>query len=315
MGKSKFVVYAALTLNAVVAAGKFVAAALTGSSSMLSEGFHSSVDTADQALLLLGMRRSRRPPDELHPFGHGKELYFWSLVVAMVVFGVGGGVSVYEGVMHVLHAPPMESAAWNYWVLGISAVFEAISWVVGVREFVKSKPAGVGVWKAFRRSKDPTVFTVVFEDSAALVGVGFAFAGVFLSHRLQRPWIDGAASICIGLLLAAVAVFLARESKNLLVGERADLEQVRAISRIAREDPAVRQADPPMTMQLAPDEVLLNLGLHFREGLTLDEVEGAVDRLEARIRGAYPEVKRIFIEAKSFRKGDRAADTAGKPSG
>ena len=311
MKQSKFVVYAALGLNAAIAVSKFVAAALTGSSSMLSEGFHSSVDTADQALLLLGMRRSRRPADELHPFGHGKELYFWSLVVAMVVFGVGGGVSVYEGVQHIVHAPRLESATWNYWVLGVAAVFEAISWVVGVREFVRSKPEGLGAWEAFRRSKDPTVFTVVFEDSAALVGLGLAFAGVFLSHRLGRPWIDGAASICIGLLLAAVAVVLARESKNLLVGERADLAQVRDIARIVAADPAVRGADRPMTMQLAPDEVLLNLGLHFREGLTLDEVEGAVDRLEARIRGRYPDVKRIFIEAQSFREG---TDTASKPA-
>jgi divalent metal cation (Fe/Co/Zn/Cd) transporter len=217
---------------------------------------------------------------------------------------------VYEGVLHIVHAPPLESAVWNYWVLGIAAVFESISWLVGVRAFMRSKPDGLGVWEAFRRSKDPTVFTVVFEDSAALVGLALAFLGVFLSHRLGRPWIDGAASICIGLLLAAVAVVLARESKNLLVGERADLGQVRDIARIVASDPAVRGADRPMTMQLAPDEVLLNLGLHFREGLTLGEVEGAVDRLEAKIRGAHPEVKRIFIEAQSFRE----TDTADKPA-
>lgn len=297
----KFVVYAALAMNAAIATFKFVAAALTGSSSMLSEGIHSTVDTANQALLLLGMHRSRRPPDRLHPFGHGKELYFWALIVAMVLFGVGGGMSVYEGILHVVHAPPLEDPTWNYWVLGASFVFESVSWVIGVREFRRAKHPGTGFLAAARRSKDPTVYTVVFEDSAAILGVVVAALGVIFSHRLGLAWIDGAASILIGLILSGVAVFLSYESKNLLVGESADPAEVEDLRRLAEADPAVRGVERPLTMQLAPREVLLNLALHFEPGLTLADVEAAIDRIEARIRSAHPDVKRIFVEAQAFR--------------
>ena len=191
-------VLAALGANVGIAVAKFVAAVVTGSSAMLAEGIHSVADSGNELLLLVGRRRAARPEDELHPFGHGKELYFWSLVVAMVIFGVGGGLSVYEGVLHVLHAPRTADPTWNYWVLAIAFVFEGASFAVGYREFLRNKVEGDGFLAAARRSKDPTVYTVVFEDGTALAGIVVAAAGVFGSHRLGAPWLDGAASIVIG---------------------------------------------------------------------------------------------------------------------
>jgi cation diffusion facilitator family transporter len=281
---------------------KFIAAAFTGSSAMISEGIHSLVDTSNQGLLLLGLRQSKEPADEAHPFGHGKELYFWGLIVAIILFGVGGGMSVYEGITHLQHPVEASSPLWNYAVLALAMVVEGISWIIAVREFLPSKEPDESYWQAIRASKDPSIFVVIFEDTAALLGLLFAFAGVFLSERLGNPVFDGIASILIGLTLGTVAVFLAYESKGLLIGESADQEIVQNIREIARGDEDMEQVTRAMTMHLGPDEILLNMTVEFRGGLSGPEIAKAVDRVEREIQKEYPAVKHIFIETDSIVK-------------
>lgn len=302
---STLVVYGAIVGNAMIAISKFVAAAFTGSSAMISEGIHSTVDTGDGLLLLLGQHRSKRPPDERHPFGHGREIYFWSLIVAVMIFGVGGGMSVYEGITHLMHPTKLEDPTWNYVVLGIAALFEGTSLGIAIREFLHVKEPDEGIWKSIRTSKDPGIYTILFEDSAALVGLLIAFLGVWLGHRLQTPYADGIASILIGCVLTAVAVMLIYESKGLLIGESADREQVNAIRKMVSADPAVKDVGQPLTTYLAPHDILLNLDVRFRDQLTLPELESAVDRLEKSIRQTFPDIHRIFIEAESLRRTAR----------
>jgi cation diffusion facilitator family transporter len=303
---SKTVIVAAVGANLAIAATKFVAAAFSGSSAMLSEGIHSLVDTGDGLLLLLGMRLSRRPPDLNHPFGHGKELYFWTLIVAIVIFAVGGGMSIYEGMTHLRHPTPLENPLWNSVVLGLAIVFEGYSWGVAIRAF-RTAQRGQNAWQAIRTSKDPTTFTVLLEDSAALLGLLVALVGVYVGHQLQNPYLDGLASLIIGLILAAVAVLLASESKGLLVGESADARAVASIQTLAAADPAVERVAPPLTMHLGPHEILLNLEVTFRQALSAAEIVAAVDRLEAAIRSHHPDVKRIFIEAECVAERSRQA--------
>jgi cation diffusion facilitator family transporter len=300
-------VYAAIAANFVIAIAKFAAAAVTGSSAMLSEGIHSVVDTGNETLLLLGLERSRKPPDELHPFGYGKELYFWSLIVAILLFGIGGGLSVYEGIDHIRRPEELQSPFWNYVVLGVALVAEGLSWWIAIRQLLKDRTSKVGVFRAFRQSKDPAVFVVVGEDTAALLGILVAAAGVYLSHRLQAPWIDGAASIVIGLILAAVAVMLVYESRALIVGEAADPILVSDVHAIVARDPAVLRTRPPLTMQMAPDEVLLNMDIQFRRDLSADALIAAIDRIEAAIRKQHPSVSRIFLEVEAVRASVRTA--------
>ncbi len=297
-------VVAAIISNFIIAIAKFVAAFMTGSSAMVSEGIHSVVDTGNEMLLLLGIHSSRKPADKLHPFGHGKELYFWSLVVAIILFGVGGGMSIYEGVLHILHPAEITDPLWNYGVLGIAFLSEGTSWLIALKEFRKKKGDDT-FWHALRFSKDPSVYTVLCEDTAALSGILVAFSGVFLGHLFNNPYYDGSASIVIGLILGAVAVFLAYESKGLLVGESADENVVRRIGEISGEDPAVKNVYEILTMHFGPEQVLLNMNLEFKADVPADELPGIIDRLEAKIRDEYPEIKRIFIEAESFRKPNR----------
>jgi len=288
--------------NAAIAVSKYIAAAFTGSSAMLSEGIHSTVDTGNGLLLLLGLHRSRKPPDQSHPFGHGKELYFWSLIVAITIFGIGGGVSAYEGILHLLHPQPLEDPTWNYWVLGLAAVFEGASFAIALREFLHAKGAR-STWQTVRTSKDPTVFIVLFEDSAALLGLLAAFLGVYLGHMFNNPFVDGVASIVIGLLLAGVSVVLAHESKGLLLGESADPAIVKDIHELSRALPIVADVQCPLTMHFGPDEVLLNLEIQFRPGLPPGEITQAINQLEREIREKHPEFKRIFIEARALQGG------------
>jgi cation diffusion facilitator family transporter len=294
-------VYAALGANLLIAATKFVAAGMTGSSAMLSEGVHSLVDTGNQALLLLGIYQGRQPPDETHPFGYGKALYFWALIVAIILFGVGGGISFYEGLVHLRHPTPLEDPTVNYVVLGLAASFETVAFTIALRALLSAR-RGQPLWQAVRQSKDPAVFVVLFEDAAALAGLLVAFLGVFLGHRLGNPALDGVASLVIGVILAAVAGFLARESKGLIVGESADLDTLRSIRRLVESDPAVAAAGPPLTMHLGPDQVLLTLEVEFRPELQPGEVPGAIQRLEQAIRARHPVVHRIFIEAAGIRR-------------
>jgi len=292
------VIYVAVAGNLTIAAIKFMAAWFTGSSAMLSEGLHSVVDTGNGLLLLLGIHLSQKPADEAHPFGHGLELYFWTLIVAILIFAVGGGMSVYQGIEHLRHPAPPGDPTWNYVVLACSFVFEGATWAVALKEFLAQK-GNQGIWQAVRTSKDPTTFMVLFEDSAALLGLGVAFVGIFLDHLLGSGYLDAVASILIGLILAAVATVLAYESRGLLVGESADPRTVANIRKLVEGDAAVERVRPPMTMHFGPDQVLLTLDIQFRKELSAREVEVAVDRIEKKIRDRYPVIKHIFLEADS----------------
>ena len=295
----KKTIFAAIGANLAIAITKFIAATITGSSAMLSEGIHSVVDTANELLLLLGIRLSQKPPDENHPFGHGQELYFWTLIVAILIFSVGGGMSIYEGISHLLHPSPLEDPLWNYVVLGFAIVFESFSWTVAFKEFLPQK-GEQNIWQAVRTSKDPTIFTVLFEDSAALLGLFVAFCGVFFGHIFNNPYLDGTASILIGIILAIVAVILAYESRGLLVGESANKAIVASIRQIAVSDPAVEGVMRVLTMHLGPHEVLLNLEIQFHKNLSAEEIASAVERIEQTICTKQPDIKQIFIEAKSL---------------
>lgn len=294
-------IYAAIGANFLIAVSKFIVAGITASSAMLSEGIHSVADTGNQALLLLGIRLSKRPATPDHPFGYGKELYFWSLIVAIVLFGVGGGISLYEGIIHLEHPAELRDPRWNYIVLALAMVFESIAFAIAFRELAHA--AGErDMWKAVLGSKDPTIFVVLFEDAAALAGLVVAFFGVFLSHRLGMPILDAISSLVIAVILMSVAVFLAYESRLLLLGEAADVEIVRSIETIVSREADIREVRRPMTMHLGPAEVLLNMGLTFRDGLSTAEITRAIDRVEQHIQEAHPQIKRIFLEAEALRQ-------------
>jgi cation diffusion facilitator family transporter len=301
---SKTVIYAALAGNGLIAATKFAAAAFTGSSAMVSEGIHSLVDTGNQALLLFGLRRAKKPPDERFPFGHGKEVYFWSFVVAILIFGLGAGISIYEGVSHLLKPPALRNPLVNYVVLAFALVFEGAAWTFAFREFRKTK-GKLGWLRAVQASKDPTVLVVLFEDSAAMLGLLIALAGVGLSQASGNPLYDGAASIGIGAVLAVTAAWLAAETKGLLIGERARPDVVEDIRRICRDLDKVERVNEVLTMHMGPEYVLATLSLEFADALTITELERTIEDLNQRIRAAHPEVKKVFIEAESVaRPGD-----------
>ena len=292
---SKKVIYAALAGNLLIAITKCGAAAFTGSSAMTSEGVHSLVDTGNEVLLLYGLHRASRPADLSHPFGHGRELYFWSFVVAVLVFALGAGVSFYEGVSHVLAPHPAENVLVNYVVLGLSFLFEGFSWWVALREF-RAKKGRQGYLDAVRRSKDPTTFTVLFEDSAALIGLALAAAGIAAADLLEMPELDGVASIGIALVLAATALFLARESKGLLIGEPALPAIQESVLRTAQRDPAVQRANGVITVHLGPDQIVAALSIEFEDDLTAPAVEACVLRIEAAVKAEHPEITALFVK-------------------
>jgi cation diffusion facilitator family transporter len=289
------VVYAALAGNLAIAITKFVSAWISGSSAMLSEGVHSLVDTINELLLLYGLHRAGKHPDHNHPLGYGRELYFWSFIVALLVFALGAGISFYEGIVHLLAPTPIEHAFVSYIVLGLSFVFEAASWRVAMKEFRAAK-GELGYFEAFQCSKDPTTFTVLFEDTAALVGLLIAFAGILGAQLFGVPRLDGIASISIAVVLAVSSLFLARETKALLIGESA-LPRVRdSILKIAGADPAIRKANGVLTVQLGPDQVVAALSAEFEDRLTTPEIETCVNRVEAAIKAAHPEISTLFVK-------------------
>jgi cation diffusion facilitator family transporter len=292
---SKTVIYAALAGNFLIAATKFVAAFFTGSSAMLSEGVHSLVDTGNGGLLLFGMHRAARPADRTHPFGHGRELYFWSFIVALLVFALGAGVSFYEGVIHIIEPEPIRNVKVTYIVLGLSMLFEGFSWFVALKEFRTTK-GRLGYIEAVRLSKDPSVFTVLFEDSAALLGLGIAFVGILASQILDMPELDGVASIGIAIVLAMTAIFLTRESKGLLMGEAALPAVQEAVLRIAQADPTVRGANGVITVHLGPNQIVAALSLEFEDNASAPDIEACVIRLEKTVRAELPEVVALFVK-------------------
>jgi cation diffusion facilitator family transporter len=295
---TKKVVYAALLGNLLIAATKFGGAFYTGSSAMLSEAVHSVVDTGNEALLLYGMHRSKMPADARFPFGHGKEIYFWSFVVALLVFALGAGVSVYEGVHHLRHPESMQSPRVNYVIIALSILFEGGSWTVALKEF-RERKGEHGYIDAVRRGKDPTTFTVLFEDSAALLGLLVALAGVGLSDWSGNPVYDGGASIVIGLILAATAIWLARETKGLLIGESANREVVEGIRELVRCDTEVDRVNEVLTMHMGPDFILVNISVHIAPQVDRARVHQVFDSIDHRIKERYPNVRRVFIESEN----------------
>ena len=302
---SKRVIYAALLGNVLVALTKFAAAGITGSSAMVSEAVHSLVDTGNEILLLYGLRRAARPPDELHPLGHGRELYFWSFIVTLLIFGLGAGVSVYEGVNHVIAPVRISDAIVNYIVLGIAFVFEGVSWAVAIKEF-RSAKGKRGYFETVRQSKDPTMFMVLFEDTAALIGVIIAAAGIAASETFDRPVLDGVASIGIGLLLGVVAMFLAREAKGLLIGEPAASEVVSSICAIARAHPGVERSNGLFTVHLGPEQIVASISIDFMDSLSAADVETLVATIEQRVKSVHPEVVLLLIKPQSAAAFERA---------
>jgi cation diffusion facilitator family transporter len=295
---SRNVIYAAIVGNLLVAATKFTAAAVTGGSAMLSEGVHSVVDTGNSILLLYGMDRASRPPDDSHPLGYGREIYFWSFIVAVLVFALGAGVSFYEGISHILDPQPIQFPIINYAVFAASAVFDGTSWLIALWSFKDDKRYR-DIPRAIHDSKDPPSFINLFEDSAALIGLLIAVCGTYLSVRYSLPWLDGLASIMIGLVLATAALFLAIETKGLLIGEPADPAIVESIRNIAMQIDGVANANGILTVHLAPKQVVVALSLEFQDDLTTTDIEQKVTELEHRLRTAYPIVTAVFIKPQS----------------
>jgi len=290
------VIFAALAGNTLIAVTKFTAAALTGSSAMLSEGIHSLVDTGNQVLLLYGLNRSRKPADELFPFGYGKEVYFWSFVVAILIFALGGGVSLYEGIEHLRHPEPISRPLINYVVLGLALTFEGSAWLFALREFSKAK----GKWgylEAIQRAKDPSVFVVLFEDSAAILGLLLAFAGVALSQSTGILYFDGIASVLIGLILLGTAIWLAYETKGLLIGESANRHVIRGVRDILTSNVLIESVNEILTMHMGPDYILANISVDFKDDCRTGDIETAIAMIDQAIKAQYPQIKRIFIEA------------------
>ena len=308
-GSTKVIV-AALIGNGLIAITKFAAAFYTGSSAMLSEGVHSVVDTGNQVLLLHGLKRSRKPPDEDFPFGHGKEIYFWSFIVAILIFAVGAGVSLYEGVARVMAPHPVENVLINYVVLGFAMIFEGGAWYFAFKEFGRVKGRR-GYVEAVKTGKDPTFFVVLFEDSAAMLGLVVAFLGVWLGDVTGNPVFDGIASIIIGLILGGTAAWLAFETKGLLIGERANKEVVEGIRRVVRARREVNHVNEVLTMHMGPDFILVNVSVDFDDDILAEDVEEAVSHIDEQLKKRFPDIKRVFIEAESRRgrtprKGSRS---------
>jgi cation diffusion facilitator family transporter len=307
---SKKVIYAALAGNSLIAVCKFAAATWTGSSAMLSEAIHSVVDTGNQGLMLYGLRRSKRPADDRHPFGYGSEIYFWSFVVAILIFAVGAGVSIYEGIDKLRHPHPITDIYINFIVLGAAMVFEAGAWWVAYKEFSKVRGKR-SYFHAITRSKDPTIITVLFEDTAAMFGLGFAIIGLLVAWLGGIPEADGAASIFIGLVLATTATILAYETKGLLIGERAGSEVIDGIREIIASQKGITNLNELLTLHNGPEDILVTISVDFADTLSSAEVEAAVTDLEAAIKGRFPLVTRVFIEAQSWKTG--RANAAGSP--
>lgn len=295
MAKSKSSIYSALTANVLIAITKFIAGSVTKSSSMISEGVHSLVDSTNQLLLLYGIKQSKKRPDPIRPFGYGKELYFWSFIVAIMIFGLGGGISIYQGYTHILNPEPLTNAKWNYVVLGLSIVFEGTSFIIAAKEFNKTR-GDQSWWKAIINSKDPSSFLVLFEDGAAVLGLGIVFICIFLEHQFNNPYLDGVASVLVGLLLVGVSLILARESRSLLMGEGIAERTSRQIKKIVTEDPLILEVKYLFSSYQSPEEILLVLIVNMKADLDTAEIDDAITDAREKIKKKYPLIKFVIIQ-------------------
>ena len=293
---SKLVIIAALIGNSLISITKFVAASITGSSAMMSEGIHSLVDTGNQILLLYGMKRAAKPPDADFPFGYGKEIYFWSFIVAIPIFALGGGISIYEGIRHIQHPEPISNPLVNYIVLGLALVFEGAAWYFAFREFSRVKGRW-GYLEAIQRAKDPSIFVVLFEDSAAMLGLIVAFVGVWLSQSTGILIFDGIASVIIGFILVGTAIWLAYETKGLLIGESANQSVIRGIRSALEAKSNIQHINEILTMHMGPDFILANISVDFADAISAQQVEADIAAIDRSIKQAFPQIKRVFIEA------------------
>ena len=293
---SKLVIIAALIGNALISVTKFIAASVTGSSAMMSEGIHSLVDTGNQLLLLYGMKRAAKPADDEFPFGYGKEIYFWSFIVAILIFALGGGISIYEGIRHIQHPEPISNPLVNYIVLGLALLFEGAAWYYAFREFSRVKGRW-GYFEAIQRAKDPSIFVVLFEDSAAMLGLVVAAIGIYLSQSTGILIFDGIASVVIGLILVSTAIWLAYETKGLLIGESANQPVIRGIRGALQAESNIRHINEILTMHMGPDFILVNISVDFADNISAQQVEDDIAVIDRSIKQAFPQIKRVFIEA------------------
>ncbi len=294
------VIYAALAGNGLIALSKGVAAFMTGSSAMLSEAVHSVADTGNEFLLLYGLRRAQLPADPEFPFGHGKEVYFWSFIVAIILFAGGGGLSIYKGIDHLLSPEPVTHSYANYIIIVLAMIFEGTSWYIAFKEFNRTK-GGRSYFRAIHQGKDPSVFVVLLEDSAAILGLVVALIGIFCSEMTGQPYYDAGAAVIIGLILAGTATLLAYESKGLLIGESANKEVIQGIRSIASSMKEIRKVNEILTMHMGPEFILVNISVDFVDPILATDVEKTVAGLEISIKQAYPRVQRIFVEVETWR--------------
>jgi cation diffusion facilitator family transporter len=295
MASSKIAIYSALGANLLIAITKFIAAFSTKSSAMVSEGIHSVVDTSNEVLLLLGIRKSQKKADAQRPFGYGKELYFWSFIVSILIFSVGAGISFYEGITHLQHPEPVKNPFWNYMVLGAAFLFDGTSFIVALTNFNKHRD-GQPFWSSVKRSKDPTSFVVLFEDAADVMGLFVAFAGVYLGHLLKNPYLDGVASIIIGSILTAVSIVLTKESRSLLMGETASPQLIQKVVTMAESNEAIEKIADQLSMVLSPNEILFILKPVIKQNISSDKLLQAIQSIKAAIMETYPNIKQLYIE-------------------
>jgi len=293
---SRTVIIAALIGNSLISITKFAAASITGSSAMMSEGIHSLVDTGNQVLLLYGLKRAAKPADADFPFGYGKEIYFWSFIVAILIFALGGGISIYEGIQHVQHPEPISNPMVNYVVLSLALIFEGAAWFFAFREFSRVKGRW-GYLEAIQRAKDPSIFVVLFEDSAAMLGLIVAFVGVLLTQITGILIFDGIASVIIGLILVGTSIWLAYETKGLLIGESANQSVIRGIRDVLQAKSNIDYVNEVLTMHMGPDFILANISVDFADAISARDVEADIAAIDRSIKQKYPQIKRVFIEA------------------
>jgi cation diffusion facilitator family transporter len=299
MASSKLSIYSALAANVLIAVTKFVAGGISNSGAMISEGIHSLVDTVNELLLLLGLHRSKKVPDSRHPFGYGKELYFWSFIVSILIFGLGGGISIYKGILHIIHPEEIGDPKISYIVLGLSVLFEGISFIISLKQFNRLKGAQ-NWWQAIIKSKDPSSFLVLFEDGAAVIGLLIVLLCTYLNHRFHLAYLDGVASVLVGLLLIAVSSILARESRSLLMGEGITRETKIKISELVKQDKAVVKVMHILSTYQSPEEVVLVLIVAFEENLNTQEINDAIDRIRDMVKKDFKLVRFVMVQPETI---------------